>query len=321
MLPTFADTNVLKILELSMSPALPKVGDGVTVTLRIQNESSAALPKIEWKLSGATSKTGSVSSVAAHSSVLVTRTFTAQSGGIHLTAQIDPANKIPEPPPLRLNNSVTLDATTSSVDSDWGTWTRSATSRTRNLINELKSRTTVAGRIDASTLTVQKLNLGSVNTSAMKQTLTGVGLPDDVAQAFVNALVKVYKDWAGNYRAIVPYAYPAFVAWPAASAGPMPNVAFPLVIGGSASSSSISPSAIESALRSKLSAARKAEPGAAAAISEVSIVLSGQLLAWFVEQQAKDIVGKGPVPAYAPPQVVVGQVLNGTIAPALTHLP
>src|SRR5690349_5810006 len=96
-IPQFADTNVVKIRGLKLSPRVPKAGDTVTVTVLITNESPKPLTKVEWKLSGAVSATGTIASIAAHATETVSKTFTAKAGGINVVAAVDPAQRIPEP--------------------------------------------------------------------------------------------------------------------------------------------------------------------------------------------------------------------------------
>ena len=72
-LPKFKDTNVLQISELRLDPALPKAGEAVTVTLRVQNSTGSALSNVEWKLTGALNKNGTIKSLGANASQVVTQ--------------------------------------------------------------------------------------------------------------------------------------------------------------------------------------------------------------------------------------------------------
>lgn len=303
---------MLQISELRLEPALPKVGDTVKVTLRVRNTTGAPLANVEWKLSGALSKNGTIASLGANSSSVVSHTFTAQDGAIEVTGHVDPSNKIAEPLPLRANNKVTVKTTASSSNTEWDGWARKAANRFDKLIDLSKRKTTVEGSINGATLTVKKLKVGPIDTAGLKAILTSEGLPDDVAQAFADAFAATYSTWASKYKAVVPFAYPAFAAFPLAFAPPMPNVPFPLAIGSSPeSATAISPTGIETTLKSKLPAARKSEAGANAAIALYAVAMSGAFQAWLTVQQASSVMGKGPVPSFAPPYVPVGPVITG----------
>jgi hypothetical protein len=319
--PKFKDDNVLAIKALSIDPALPKAGETVTLKLLIVNESGAPLKNVEWKISGALSKTGTIASVAAKGSQTVTQKLTAPKGAFHVTAEVDPGRKIAEPQPLRRNNQVTLKSVAPTTNTAWDAWARAAAGRIQKMIDSAKSKTSVVGKINGATLNVSSLNVGALDTAGMKKMLIGDGLPGDVAQAFVDAFETTYKTWASKYRAVVSFAYPGLAAWPGSTAAPMPNVPFVLAIGGSPDGSkALAASSIETLVATKLPPARKKEAGAGDAIESYASVLAGHMEAWLAFQQATGVMGKGSVPSFAPPYVPVGPVVMGDTAPATTHL-
>jgi len=123
--------------------------------------------------------------------------------------------------------------------------------------------------------------------------------------------------------------YPAFAAWPGPMAPPTPNVPFPLIACPSAKASMIM---IPGDMSAKMCEALSPPPS-----QEVKSFLSGvaQRLAtafsvWLASAQVMLVLGKGPVPSFAPPYVPVGPVVGGDIlsvpghlsaAPPLTVLP
>lgn len=319
--PKFKDTNVLKIQELSLSPSLPKPGETVTLTLRVRNESPVQLAKVAWVLSGALQKTGTIASIPAKSSKLLTHTFTAPSGNVSITVTVDPQQKIPEPAELRKNNSVTIETTTSTATGDWGTWSRSAADLVGQEIDICKAETSVAGVVNATNLTITKLIVGSIDQNKMKSLLTGATIPEDVALAFSQALYATFAEWANNYAGSVPNAFPSFGAFPGPFAPPTPSIPFPLVIGTSAkSATALLPASIEALVLKKLSKTRRAQTGASVAVKDFARAASGRFFAWLVVQQATQVLGRGPVPMFAPPYVPVGPVVQGDVAAATTHL-
>jgi hypothetical protein len=319
-IPKFADTNVVKIRGLKLSPRVPKAGDTVTVTVLVTNESQKPLTKVEWKLSGAVSATGTIASIAAHSTETISKTFTAKAGGISVVAAVDPAQRIPEPSAHLDNNSVTLKTVaTAESSAPWVSWVQQASDHSDDFFDLMKAVTSVDGEINGSTLKIKQLKVGTFSTDALKKSLTGSGIPEDVAQAFVDSWVNVYKTWATQYTASVPSAYPGFTAWPGPKAGPMPNVPFPLIAGGGASSK-VTVSGIENDLKGRLPAARKKAKEASKAIHIFAESFAGAFDAWLVFQQVRKVMGQGPVPAFAPPYVPVGPVVGGDNIAAPSHL-
>ena len=52
----------------------------------------------------------------------------------------------------------------------------------------------------------------------------------------------------------------------------------------------------------------------------IGTVLSLGFLIWIVSQMVMNVMGKGPIPTFAPPFVPVGPVLNGDNLPIPGHL-
>lgn len=320
--PAFKDTNVVAIKGLSMDPALPRAGEAVTVTLQIVNESAAALGNVEWKLSGALNKTGTIATIGAKGSQTVTHKLKAPKGAFQITAEVDPQKKIAEPDPLRRNNQVTLKSAAYATNAASGAHASKVAARIGKLIEAAKSKTSVVGKINGATLEVTALKVAPIDAPSLKKLLVADGVPKELANAVVDVFATAYGTWAKKYRAVVPFAYPGLAAWPGASSAPMPNVPFVLAIGGSPEGNqAMSASAIESALASKLAASSKDDPGSNEAIGLLATVMAGQFEAWLSLQQATGVIGKGNVPTFAPPYVPVGPVSMGATEPALSHLP
>jgi hypothetical protein len=321
-LPSFKDTNVLKVEELTLDPVLPKPGETVTVRLTVRNESPLPLTNVAWALNGASSKSGTIPSLGPKSSQTVTHAFRAPRGAFEITAVVDPSRRIAEPNELRANNQVTLKSVSASATGDWGTWSRKAASQVPLWIVLCKSQTSAEGEINGPTLQVKKLDVGAVSAAMMTTPLLGDGIPSDVAGAIVSAFLDTYKAWAASYQATVPFAYPAFVAVPAPVAPPMPNVPFPLALGQTGPSlQALLPDTIAARIRARLSQARNNQEGGAEGVNELARALSGHLFAWITYQQVSQVIGTGPVPTFAPPYVPVGPVVQGSTLPAASHLP
>ena len=104
--------------------------------------------------------------------------------------------------------------------------------------------------------------------------------------------------------------YPAFAAFPLAQAPPMPNVPVPLA---ACVSGKVTFMATPMQLKSKMVDAlgdSKAQHHAEL-FDSIATAVSACFAAWLPQQQVMNVLGKGPVPTYAPPYVPVGPVVAG----------
>jgi hypothetical protein len=142
--------------------------------------------------------------------------------------------------------------------------------------------------------------------------------------AVAKGVSKCFKNWQD--KVMVPGLpwYPAFAAFPGPMAPPMPNVPVPLVACPSAMASEIvSPDsmakAMDDALDGDLKKKDKAKQYEALHLA-IATVLSLAFLLWLLQQQVMLVLGKGPIPTFAPPFVPVGPVMGGDIISVPGHL-
>lgn len=118
--------------------------------------------------------------------------------------------------------------------------------------------------------------------------------------------------------------YPAFAAFPSAMAPPMPNVPFPLIACPSAMMAEIvSPMSMKSEMGNALDGKIKSDDKDKhyeALHDAIATVLSLAFLMWLPQQQVMLVMGKGPIPTFAPPYVPVGPVVGGDNLPIPGHL-
>jgi hypothetical protein len=109
--------------------------------------------------------------------------------------------------------------------------------------------------------------------------------------------------------------YPAFAAFPGPQAPPMPNVPMPLI-------ACISPMALKLVTPSLMSGAmggahsgglKSKDPDSqwSACFDAIETPLNLAFGIWLVAQQVMQVMGKGPIPTFAPPFVPVGPVVAG----------
>jgi hypothetical protein len=118
--------------------------------------------------------------------------------------------------------------------------------------------------------------------------------------------------------------YPAFAAFPGPMAPPMPNVPMPLIACPSAMMSEIvSPDSLAKAMDDALDGDLKKKDKTKqyeALHFAIGTVLALAFLMWLPQQQVMLVLGKGPIPTFAPPVVPVGPVMGGDIISTPGHL-
>jgi hypothetical protein len=110
--------------------------------------------------------------------------------------------------------------------------------------------------------------------------------------------------------------YPAFVVFPGPQAPPIPNVPCPF-IALSHDAMATSPENLKTAMRSAL---RGNMDYSMEFFESIAVALQAPLQMWKMSQQIMLVMGKGPIPTFAPPYVPVGPVIGGSIISAPGHL-
>jgi hypothetical protein len=121
----------------------------------------------------------------------------------------------------------------------------------------------------------------------------------------------------------MPY-YPAFAAFPGPQAPPMPNVPIPLVAKLSASLAILTTAIpLQMAMVGALDGGIKSnDPDSqhSALFMSIAVPLSLAFLMWLPLQLVTLVLGKGPIPTFAPPFVPVGPVVMGSNIAIPGHL-
>ena len=113
--------------------------------------------------------------------------------------------------------------------------------------------------------------------------------------------------------------YPAFAAFPGPMAPPMPNIPMPLLMCPSAMMA-------EMTVASKLKKAMVDNYGDKKALHHeelfdaIATGLTVAFLLWVLSQQIMNVLGKGPIPTFAPPYIPVGPVIGGDNIAVPGHL-
>jgi hypothetical protein len=144
---------------------------------------------------------------------------------------------------------------------------------------------------------------------------------EDNEKAYIKAVVEglsgQWKKWQDKVMIPGLPFYPAFAAFPLAQAPPMPNIPFPLVTCPSATMAEMTQMKLKDAMVKALDKGVKDEDSDKqheAIFDTIAFPIALNFLLWQVMQMIMNLLGKGPVPPYAPPYIPVGPVVGGSEA-------
>jgi hypothetical protein len=140
--------------------------------------------------------------------------------------------------------------------------------------------------------------------------------------AIAAGVSKCFKNWQDMVTVPGLPWYPAFAAFPGPMAPPMPNVPMPLIACISGKMADIvAPMTMKSEMENALDGSLKdPDKHYEALFDGIATVLSMAFLCWLPQQQVMLVLGKGPIPTFAPPFVPVGPVIMGDNLPLPGHL-
>lgn len=133
-----------------------------------------------------------------------------------------------------------------------------------------------------------------------------------------------YKNWQDMVTVPGLPWYPAFAAFPGPQAPPMPNVPMPLIACISPMTTEIAlPFSMASGMAGALDGGLKQndpDKQYQTVFDSIADVCALGFAIWLVAQQVMLVMGKGPIPTFAPPFVPVGPVVMGDNIAAPGHL-
>ncbi len=168
----------------------------------------------------------------------------------------------------------------------------------------------------ASGGTLEGPALGPLILSAMGPALGGQPSAQRYATAIANALGEAWKEYQHSFSIPGLPWYPSFVAFPGPQAPPTPNVPSPLSV-CSSNRSAITAALLADRLKKAFGTP---EPDSAAFFDAIAGAFEMAVTTWVSAQQITNVLGKGPVPTFAPPYVPVGPVVGGDNIASPGHL-
>jgi hypothetical protein len=145
------------------------------------------------------------------------------------------------------------------------------------------------------------------------QALSVAQVPAAIARALAKELGGAWHAWADGFRLSLAGAYPKLAAVPGPKAPPTPaSGAFPISRGTSAGEHRLSAAMLSPRLTAALQPqAARDMSGLDNAIKELTSWVEASFREWRLTAQVVGVMGKGPIPTFAPPYVPVGPVVMG----------
>ena len=149
------------------------------------------------------------------------------------------------------------------------------------------------------------------------------------AKAYIKAVAegfsKNHKEWVDAVTLPGLPLWPAFVAFALAMAPPMPAIPMPLIAYISPKMTKVTmPMELKKSMVDALDKGVKDEDGSKdheKILESIATATAMAFLSWLPMQMVLGLLGKGPVPTYAPPYVPVGPVVAGDVLPTPAKFP
>jgi hypothetical protein len=156
-----------------------------------------------------------------------------------------------------------------------------------------------------------------IDLSPEVQTLTGIEA--EIYEAVRDGYCECFEAW--RFGVTVPGLpwYPSFAAFPGPQAPPTPNIPTPLIACTSANLNRMGPADLKDAMIAALRLELRTD-STRALVSELASLFTIDHLVWIASQMVSMVLGKGPVPTFAPPYVPVGPVVMGDVISTPGHL-
>lgn len=200
---------------------------------------------------------------------------------------------------------------------DWTSITKLAQEAFRVGVNEWIGKARIqGGKVSgpSAILTPGSLVSDTNLENRMLQILASSQVPREISAALAKVLAAAWNDWAAGFQIHVHTAYPSFAAFPGPVAPPTPAAAAPpLSQGSSAGEPSMKAPLLANRLNSaiRIHATKAGGGNPDLAMKSLASWVEGSFNEWKNLAKLVGLMGKGPVPTYAPPYVPVGPVIMG----------
>lgn len=144
--------------------------------------------------------------------------------------------------------------------------------------------------------------------------LNAAGATSPVAGAIAGELWSAWMAWTDGFSASLPGAFPTLAAFPGPAAPLSRGVPFPLSKGNSIGEPRLTSKVLsQQLLRALRTHSKAAGFPAEKPVQVLAEWVESSFLEWKSRAQVVGVMGKGPVPTFAPPYVPVGPVAMGDV--------
>jgi hypothetical protein len=199
-------------------------------------------------------------------------------------------------------------------ESDWTAWAQAAQSAVAAGVDKWTAGSTVhGGEINGSSLFLPPGSLdGPAFAATVEQAVAGAGALPQIAAGLAQATWQPWATWSRDYTLSVPRAVRAFAAVAASEVGPTPLGARSLRSGSAPGRVGLTAAVLPQIFAQVVPGAN--DPAAAAPLQALANWYASAFTKWFNRAKLQNLVmGKGPIPTFAPPYVPVGPVVGGAV--------
>ena len=203
------------------------------------------------------------------------------------------------------------------TDLDWNSIAKLSQEAFRVGVNEWIGAARIqGGKVSGPSAILSPGSLVSDTNIEMRvlQILMRSQVPREISAALAKVLATAWNDWAAGFQIQLPAAYPSFAAFPGRFAPPTPAAGAPSVSqGSSVGEVSLKAPLLANKLGSALRMYPTKVPGGIPdqAIKSLADWVEGSFNEWKNLASLAGMMGRGPVPTFAPPYVPVGPVIMG----------
>jgi len=169
-----------------------------------------------------------------------------------------------------------------------------------------------SGSINGSVLIIPPGSLeGPSFSKAIIDEIMALDVPIQIALAFAEPVWSGWEFWSLTFTVSCPNAFPSFVNFPGPSAPPTPAVPIS-VLSATADREKLTAENLKSRITSRLEK-WKDDPEAQKAVEDFAQWFDESFTKAVIKARIENLMGRGPVPAYNPPRVPIGPVVNGEV--------
>jgi hypothetical protein len=171
------------------------------------------------------------------------------------------------------------------------------------------------GKINGPTLFIPAGSLTGPNFEGdIINAMMAQDVPVEIAQAFAAPVWSGWENWMVTFNIPSFPAFPSFAAYAGPVAPPTPAVPIPL-LQTDGDRESLRAGALKTEIMSRLEP-WKNDRDAHEAVERFTEWLDAAFTEAIIKSRIENLMGEGPVPTYAPPQVPMGPVVDGNILPS-----